>query len=47
MLLILERIQNRDMKTNKGLEHLSFGEKLKTAGTVHLREEKAQEESYQ
>lgn len=45
MLLILERIQNRDM--NKGLEHLSFGEKLKTAGTVHLREEKAQEESYQ
>lgn len=28
MLLILERIQNRDMKMNKGLEHLSYGERL-------------------
>lgn len=32
---------------NEGLEHLSYGERLKTAGTAHIREEKAQEESHQ
>lgn len=35
------------MKMGKALEHLSYGERLKTARTAHLREEKAQEESHQ
>ncbi|KAK4814815.1 hypothetical protein QYF61_027479 [Mycteria americana] len=43
---LLERVQQRATKMIKGLEHLSYEEKLR-AGTVQHREEKAQMGSHQ